>query len=295
MKTKLNPDRASRIHRLGRTVLIASLALLALATANSGHSQTAPLRRYAITGVENTRSYNSTSGWSYATNNFTGSLDMLSATNATLTKVYADGSSVSRELILHWYFDPASPAQGGTAVEVPDPTDPVIKRTTYSLSLQFDGLRYTAAGSFLTKAWMSVLPGFYDWFNVAYGDFAGQVVSPVGNYVIAGAEKSGKTTSSYTGTFTLGSPTTATLVRNHSSGATTTVNLAIAPAVDLSAASQTVTATQIENAPNQVTSYALALQLNGSRYAVSSAYATTQTKGRKTSTVATGSFAGAQP
>lgn len=259
-------------------------------------SQTpAPLRSYAISGVENTRSFNSATGWTYATNNFTGTLDMLSATNAMLTKVYADGSSVSRELILGWYFDPAAPVQGGTAAERPDPTDPVIKRTTYNLGLQFDGLRYAASGNFLTRAWMSVIAGRYDWFNVAYGDFAGAVVSPVGNYNVTGSEKAGKTTSNFTGMFTLSSPTAGTLVKRYASGVTTTLNLAMAPAVDLSAANQTVTAMQIENAPGQSTDYAVNLQLNGTLYSVSSVYSTTQTKGRKTSTVSTGGFSGAQP
>ena len=270
-------------------------ATLMLAAASLAHSQIAPLRSYAISGVENTRSYSPTSGWTHSTNSFNGTLDMLSSTNAMLTKVYADGSSVSRELILGWYFDPAAPAQGGTAAEVPDPTDPVIKRTTYTLGLQFDGLRYTASGNFLTRAWMSVIPGIWDWFNVAYGNFAGDVVSPVGNYNITGSEKSGKTTSAYTGTFTLSSPSTGTLVKNYANGITTTVNLAVSPSVDLSAATQIVTATQIENAPGKSTSYAIALQLGGTKYSVNSVYATTQTKGRKTSTVSAGIFSGAQP
>lgn len=270
-------------------------AVLLLASAGIVSAQNTPLRSYAISGVENTRSYNATSGWTYATNNFAGTLDFLSATNALLTKVYADGSSTSRELILGWYFDPTVSAQGGTAVEVPDPNDPLIRRTTYNLGLQFDGLRYTASGNFLTRAWMSVIPGVYDWFNVAYGNFTGHVVSPVGNYTIAGSEKSGKTTSNYTGTFTLNSPASGTLVRNYASGVTTTVNLAIIPAVDLSAANQTVTAIQLENTPSQSTSYAVNLQLTGTLYSVTSVYSTTQTKGRKTSTVSTGSFTGTQP
>lgn len=270
-------------------------ATLMLAAASLAHAQIAPLRSYAISGVENTRSYSPTGGWTYATNDFAGTLDMVSSTTAVLTKVYADGSSVSRELILAWYFDPAAPAQGGTAAEVPDPTDPVIKRTTYTLGLQFDGLRYTASGSFLTRAWMSVLPGIWDWFNVAYGNFAGEVVSPVGNYNITGSEKSGKTTSAYTGTFTLSSPATGTLVKNYPNGVTTTVNLAVSPAVDLSAATQMVTATQIENASGQSTSYAIGLQLEGTKYSVNATYATTQTRGKKTSTVSAGSFSGAQP
>ena len=116
-------------------------AALVLAAASFAHSQTAPLRSHAISGVENAASYSPTSGWTYATNHFTGTLDMLSSTNAMLTKVYADGTSVSRELILAWYFDLAAPTQGGTAVEVPDPADPLIKRTIWNLGLQFDGLR----------------------------------------------------------------------------------------------------------------------------------------------------------
>ena len=269
-------------------------AALVLAAASFAHSQTAPLRSYAISGVENAASYSPTSGWTYSTNHFTGTLDMLSSTNAMLTKVYADGTSVSRELILAWYFDLAAPTQGGTAVEVPDPADPLIKRTIWNLGLQFDGLRYTASGNFQTRAWMSVIPGVYDWFIVAYGNFAGEVVSPVGNYNITGSEKTGKKANAYSGTFTLSSPTTATLVRNYSSGIPTTVNLAISPAVDLSATNQNVTATQVENAPNQSTRYAINLQLDGTLYSITSDYSTTQTKNRKVSTVSTGSFSGAQ-
>jgi hypothetical protein len=277
------------------TLKLAIAATLLVATTFISTAQTAPLRSYAISGIDNARSYDAAHGWSYATNLFTGTLNFLSPTNAILTKVYADGSSTSRELILGWYFDPAATAQGGTAVEVPDPTDPVIKRTTYNLGLQFDGLRYTASGNFLTRAWMSVIPGIYDWFNVAYGNFSGQVVSPVGSYNITGSDKAGKATSGYTGTLSLSSLTTATLVKNYTSGITTTVNIIISPAVDLSAATQTLTGTQIESAAGQSTGYAITLQLNDTKYSVSSIYATTQTKGRKTTTVLTGSFTGSQP
>jgi hypothetical protein len=275
--------------KLPVATFLAASSLLAFAQTSP------PLRSYAISGVENTSSYDATHGWTYATNNFTGTLDMLSPTNAQLTEVYADGSSVSRELILAWYFAPAAPAQGGTAAEVPDPTDPVIKRTTYNLGLQFDGLRYTASANFQTRAWMSVVPAIYDWFVVAYGDFAGFVVSPLGGYDISGSEQAGKKTSTYTGTFKLVSPTAAQLTKVDAGGTTTAVNLAVQPPVDVNAASQTVSATQIENKPAQSTSYALDLQLNGTKYSVSSVYATTQTKNRKTSTVSTGSFSGTQP
>ena len=275
--------------KLPVTTFLAASSLLAFAQTSP------PLRSYAISGVENTSSYDTTRGWTYATNTFTGTLNMLSETNAMLTKVYADGSSVSRELILAWTFDPAAPAQGGTAAEVPDPTDPVIKRTTYTLGVQFDGLRYTVSGTFQTRAWMSVIPGTYDWFVVAYGDFTGFVVSPLGGYDISGSEQAGKKTSTFTGMFTLVSPTDAQLITVDAGGATTTVNLAVQPAVDVNATSQTVSATQIENKPSQSTSYALDLQLIGTKYSVDSVYATTQTKGRKTSTVSTGTFSGAQP
>ena len=254
-----------------------------------------PLRSYAISGIENSRDFVATRGWIVSTQTFSGTLELVTTTDARLTKIYADGSSVVRDLILHWVVDLAAPTQGGTAAEVPDPNDPVIKRTTYSLGLQFDGLRYTASGNFQTRAWMSVSPGIYDWFIVAYGDFSGFVVSPIGNYAVAGSEKSGKATSTYTGTFTLLSPLSGKLTKNYTGGATMTVNLALLSAVDLTVPSQTIAATQIENQPSQSTGYALDLQLNGMKYSVNSVYVTTQTKGRKTSTVSTGSFRGAQP
>ena len=121
------------------------------------------------------------------------------------------------------------------------------------------------------------------------------MISPVGSYNISGAEKSGRTTSAYTGTFTLTSPTTAQLTKNYFSGATVTLNLALPLPLDVSAATQTVSAAQIENARGQGTDYALTLQLNGTKYSVASAYATSQNKGRKSVTIAGGAFGGAQP
>jgi hypothetical protein len=281
-----------------KTLLITLRNLLATmllgTTVLGAAAQTAPLRSYVISGTNNIRSYNPATGWTHGTNPFTGTLDFLSATNARLTKVFADGTSTAHELILGWYFDPALTAQGGTAVERPDPVDPVIKRTTYNLALQFDGVRHTAGGNFLTRAWMSVIAGRYEWMNVAYGDFAGQTASPLGTYSITGSEKAARRTATYTGTLTLSSPTTGTLVRTYTNGTSTTVNLDLSPAVDLSVANQTVTAVQIENARGQRTIYAVNLQLGGSLYSVNSHYTVTQTRGRRTTTLATGSFAGAQ-
>ncbi len=269
-------------------------AALLGATLLGASAQTAPLRSYAISGTNNVRSYSPATGWTYGTNPFTGTLDFLSPTNARLTKIFADGTSTAHELILGWYFDPTLAAQGGTAVELPDPLDPIIKRTTYNLALGFDGVRHTASGNFLTRAWMSVIAGRYEWMNVAYGDFSGQTTSPLGSYTISGSEKAAKRTAKYTGTLTLSSPTTGTLTRNYANGTSTTVNIDIAPAVDLSAANQTVTAVQTENASGQRTIYAVNLQSGGTRYSVNSHYSTTQTRGRRTTTVATGSFTGLQ-
>lgn len=271
-----------------------ALAAFCLVSWRVTAQSTPPLRSYAIAGTENSRSYDPASGWTQSTQAFSGTLDLVTATEARLTKVYATGDSVTRDLILQWAVDLSAPSQGGAAVEAPDPNDPVIKRTTYNLALKFDGLRYTAAGNFLTRAWMSVIPGIYDWFNVAYGDFAGSVVSPIGIYNITGWEQAGKNTASYAGTFTLLTPSTAQLAWTSSNGAST-VNLLLDSAVDPLAESQTVTATQIENQPGQTTTYILTFNLAGVRYSIDSVYARTEIKGKKTRVLATGAFSGSQP
>lgn len=260
------------------------------------HAQSpAPLRSYAIAGTENARYFDAAQGWIVSTQAFSGTFDLTSVTDARLTKVYPDGTAAVRDLILQWVVDLNAPSQGGLAVEVPDPTDPVIKRTTYNLGLQSDGIRYTASGNYLTRAWMSVLPGIYDWFNVAYGDFNGFVVSPLGDYAISGTEKSGKTVSSYTGTLTFTSPTTGRLLKVYPGSVTNTVNLVVQPALDVTAAGQSVLATQVEHQPNQSTAYSFALQLQGTRYSASGAYSTIQMKGNSSRTIATGSCTGSQP
>lgn len=296
-ETFMKTTNQTKPMKLTHTTLKSLVLLLAVfcASALISTAQTPPLRSYAISGVDNTRSFTPALGWTYATNSFSGTLAFPSPTNALLTKIYADGSSTTRELILGWYFDPAAPAQGGTAVEVPDPNDPVIKRTTYNLSLSFDGVQQATSGNFLTRAWMSVIAGRYEWVNVAYGDFTGQAASPLGSYSVAGSESVGRKTCTYSGTFSLTSPTTGTLVKSYANGTSLTVNLAIDPPVDSSVAVQDVTATQIENRPGQRTSYGINLQLNGTLYSVTSVYSTTQKLGRRTRTVSTGVFSGSQP
>ena len=260
------------------------------------HAQTtAPLRSYAITGTENSRYYDTIQGWIVSTQTFTGTFDLTTTTDARLTKVYPDGTTVVKDLILQWVVDLNAPSQGGMAAEVPDPNDPLIKRTTYNLSLQSDGIRYTASGNFTTRAWMSVIPGIYDWFNVAYGDFSGFVVSPLGDYAISGSDKAGKTITSYTGTFTLTSTTSGRLTKVYPGNITNTVTLMLSSPVDMTAATQTVLATQVEHQPNQSTTYSGDLQLNATRYSVSAAYVTTQSKGNTSRTISTGSFTGLQP
>ncbi|HTL59125.1 MAG TPA: hypothetical protein VL361_25855 [Candidatus Limnocylindrales bacterium] len=260
------------------------------------HSQTAAsLRSYAISGTENSRYFDAIQGWIVSTQTFSGTFDLTTLTDARLTKVYPDGTTVVKDLILQWVVDLNAPTQGGMAVEVPDPNDPIIKRTTYNLSLQSDGIRYTASGNFTTRAWMSVIPGIYDWFNVAYGDFSGLVVSPLGDYFINGTEKAGKTISIYTGILTLTSPTTGRLTKVYPGNVTNTVNLMLQSALDLTAATQTVVATQVEHQPNQSTIYSCDLQLNGIHYSVSGTYFTTQMKGNTSRTISTGNFAGLQP
>lgn len=273
-----------------KIAIAAALCGVPLVSAQS----TTPLRSYATSGTEHARSYDPATGWTETIQTFGGKFDLLSSTTAQITKIYADGSSVVRDLVLHWTVDLSAPTQGGTAAEIPDPTDPIIKRTTYTIGLQSDGLRDTMLGSYLTRAYLDIT-GRYDWWNVAYGDFTGVVVSPLGAYNVTGSEKAGKTTSKYTGTFTLLSPTSAKLTRNYTSGASSTVNIALEPAVDLTAASQTVSGAQIENAANQSTTYNITLQLDGTSYAVSSSYSTVQAKGKTVREVANGIFLGNQP
>jgi hypothetical protein len=172
----------------------------------------------------------------------------------------------------------------------------LIERTTYVIALKFDGLRYTMNASFTTRAYLSVLPGIYDWFNVAYGDFNGFVVSPLGIYNVSGSEKIGKTTVSYSGTFSLLSTTTAQLTKIFVSGTTSTVDLVLQKAVDLQAPAQTVAATEAQNSGNELTTYSLSLQLSSNNdYAVSSSYATVQVKGKSLKEVSNGIFVGTQP
>ncbi len=275
-----------------RSVKLAmTLALLGAPLALA--AQTTPLRSYATSGTEHARTYDAASGWTETVQTFTGTLELVTTTEARLTKHYADGTSVVRELILHWVVDLNAPVQGGTAAEVPDASDPVIKRTIYELGLQFDGLRYTMLGSYTTRAYLAIT-GYYQWYNVAYGDFTGAVVSPVGYYNISGTEKVGKTTSSYSGVFELLSESNARLTKVFTDGTTTTVDLYMETPVDLGAASQTVTAAQAQNQVNQTTSYLLDLNLNGTAYDVDCTYATKQQKGKTIRTVGTGAFAGTQ-
>lgn len=253
------------------------------------------LRSYAITGTEQSRYFDPTQGWIVSTQIFTGTFDLTTQTDAHLTKVYSDGTTVVKDLVLGWVVDLNAPSQGGTAAEVPDPNDPVIKRTTYSLGLQWDGVRFTATGNFITKAWMSVIPGIYDWFNVAYGNFSGFVVSPLGDYLVTGTDKTGKTVSSYSGTLTLTSTTAGQLTKVYPGSVTNTVNLVMQSPLDLTAASQTVSATQVEHQPNQSTSYLFDLQLNGTHYSVTGTSLTALAKGNTVRTISTGNFIGLQP
>jgi len=250
---------------------------------------------YATTGSEHVRSYDAASGWSEAVRTYTGKFDLLTTTDARLTKIYAEGSAVARDLIFQWVVDPNAPAQSGGAAEVPDPTDPLIERTTYVIVLKFDGVHYSMSGSFTTRAYFAVSPGIYDWFNVAYGDFSGFLVSPLGTYNITGSEKTGKTTLSYAGTFSLFSTISAQLAKIFADGSTSTVDLVLETPVDLQAPIQTLSATQVQNLNNQLTTYSLNLQLSDRDYVVSSSYTTAQVKGKSVKEIRNGIFMGAQP
>lgn len=270
--------------------LAATVALLCAPLALA--AQTTPLRSYSTSGTENLHTYDPATGWTDSVQTFTGTFDLLTTTDARLTKVYANGTTVVRDLVLHWTVDQNAPVQGGTAAELSDATDPVVKRTTYQIGLEFDGLRYTMVSSFTTRAYLSII-GYYQWYNVAYGDIAGAVVSPVGYYQISGSEKSGKTTTTYTGTFALTSSTTAQLTRIAADGSSTTVDLALQTPVDLEAASQTITAVQA-GASSAVTTYTVNLNLNGISYDVDCTYSMIQVKGKTVRTTGTGIFLGSQ-
>ena len=269
---------------------IAATALCAAGL--STHAQSTPLlRSYSISGNEDTHYYSS--GWVTAAQTYTGTFDLLSETEARFTKHYADGSSIARDLILHWEVDLNASVQSGTAAEVPDPTNPVIERTTYVVSLQTDGVRHTMQASFETRAFLTIPPFSANWYPVAYGEFGGHVVSPLGTYGIHGTEQSGKTVNTYSGTLQLLSASAGRLTKVYANGTSTTVNLALS-SLDLDLGDQSLAAVQVENAPGQVTTYEMGLSLSGTLYTVQATHETIAFKGRNSRTVGTGSFGGTQ-
>lgn len=274
--------------------VIVGVAVLAVATHFASAQNPTPLRSYAVSGTETTRTYNVATGWTEATHTYTGHFDLVTLTDAQLTKVYDDHSEVVRDLILHWTVDLNAPTQGGTAAELPDPNDPIIERTVYSIGLQYDGVRYTMSASFTTRAYLTIA-GRTDWWNVGYGSFSGFVVSPLGTYTVSGSEQSGKTSLSYSGFLTLSSPSSGQLVRSYSNGATSTVTLAFLTAIDVEAAGQKLQAVQLENPNGTTTTYTLILTLNGTLYDVDASYETVSTKGRTSKITTIGAFSGSQP
>ena len=93
---------------------------------------------------------------------------------------------------------------------------------------------------------------------------------------------------------TIISDSAAQLTKTYSDGSNATVNLAFITPVDLQATSQIISATQVENAPGQSTTYSLELSLNANSFHVACNYSTISVKGRTTRIVTTGSFAATQ-
>lgn len=269
--------------------IILAAAVCALASS----SQAGSLRTYSTTGTENVRTYNAATGWTESVRSFTAEVDLLTTTEARITKTYPDGSVIVRDLVLHFTVDLNAATQGGTAAELPDPTETVVHRTTYTIGFTSDGLRHSMNASFTARAYLNIT-GSYQWYNVAYGDLSGSVISPLGNYNLVGSEKSGKTTRGYSGVLTILSDSAALLTKNYNDGSTSTVNLAFATSLDLQATTQTASATQVENSPGQTTSYSLEFSLTAGSFEVACDYFTVSVKGKTIRLVTTGSFAAAQ-
>jgi hypothetical protein len=89
------------------------LAVLILSPTWVGAQTTRALLSYATAGSEHVRFYDAASGWTETFRTYTGKFDLLTTTDARLTKVYPDGSIVVRDLLLQWVADPNAPANPG--------------------------------------------------------------------------------------------------------------------------------------------------------------------------------------